>query len=123
MVRQRSGTMMEPKNRPRFIGTVYERPIIRMVPQWPAETWTFYQKDKQHGLRTIWYENGKKRLSAQFIDDSMEGNSKGWFPQASSNLTTISKIIWNMAFAQNGMNPAPKFQRFALIMACQLKIY
>ena len=30
--------------------------------------------------RTIWYENGKKRLSAQFIDDSMEGNSKGWFP-------------------------------------------
>ena len=40
----------------------------------------FYQKDKQHGNRTIWYENGNKRLSAQFVDNKMEGNSKGWFP-------------------------------------------
>ena len=51
-----------------------------MVSYRAAKTWTFYQKDKQHGLRTIWYENGKKRLSAQFVDDMMEGNSKGWFP-------------------------------------------
>ena len=35
----------------------------------------FYQRDKQHGARTIWYENGQKRLTAQFWG-LMQGNSR-----------------------------------------------
>ena len=39
----------------------------------------FTENDKQDGLRTIWYENGNKRLTALFVNGKMEGNSKGWF--------------------------------------------
>ena len=56
------------------------RPCIGVVSIGQRKLGLFYQKDQQHGLRTIWYENGQQRLIAQFVDDKMEGNSKGWFP-------------------------------------------
>ena len=63
----------------------------------------FYQKDKQHGLRTIWYENGQQRLIAQFVDDKMEGNSKGWFPNGQQQFDYNFKTTKNTESAPNGI--------------------
>ena len=35
--------------------------------------------DLQNGQRTIWYENGNKRLVATVQNDKMEGKANGWF--------------------------------------------
>ena len=68
-----------------------------MVYIWSTKIQNFLQKDKQHGLRTIWYEHGQKQLTAQFVDDKMEGNAKVGFPISATVITL--EIIWSTGLA------------------------
>ena len=111
------------ENLPQFTAMVSERALHPNGTLTDSVIRSFYQKDKQHGQRTIWYSDGRKRLTAQFEDDLMEGNSQGGSLMDNNSLIIISNLIWNMEFAQNGILPETKFLKFVLSMDFLFKIY
>ena len=80
-----------------------------------------FQKDKRHGLKTTWYENGQKRIVADFIDDMMEGNSKGWFSNGQLAFD-CSKKIKSTEFVPNGTRTAKRSPSFDLSTVRRCKI-
>ena len=81
-----------------------------------------FQKDKRHGLKTTWYENGQKRIVADFIDDMMEGNSRVGSPTVNLPSTSISRKIKSTEFAPNGTRTAKRSPSFDLSTARRCKI-
>ena len=51
-----------------------------MVPHGQQKLGLFYKEDKQDGLAPFGMRMARKDWSAQFVNDKMDGNSKGWFP-------------------------------------------
>ena len=68
----------------------------------------FLPKGQEAWLETTWYENGQKRIVADFIDDMMEGNSKGWFSNGQLAFDFNFEKIKSTEFAPNGTRTAKR---------------